>query len=87
MQEFSEKIPTWNEETTNDLLDELEKFSGDFFKKLEDYTKKIVVQRYESKEAELIIKQNFQTLLSMTDKKFMEHVVPKITLESGSAYK
>lgn len=56
------------------FLDSLAKFSEEYFQKIGEVYSKSKQITYEAKEAKLKMKQNFQALLSMNDRKFMEHV-------------
>jgi len=50
---------------------------------MHEFTKKTIDQRYAAKNAELFIKQNFQELIGMTDRKFIEHVRYLLITESS----
>lgn len=65
------------------FLDSLAKFSEEYFQKIGEVYSKSKQLTYDAKNANLKMKQNFQALLSMNDKKFMEHVYKRLILENS----
>lgn len=64
----------YNTEQTLELLSGLEQMSNDLIGGFDDSLTKVLNMRFEGKDTQLKIKQNFHTLLALADRHFMEHV-------------
>lgn len=74
MDQLEGYVPEWNNEKNQLLIENLQKFSNEFFDRLETLHGKVKDSRFQAKDSLLKVKKDFHSALAIADKQFMEHV-------------